>query len=129
LLLADSVDKDTDIMIARARAVLRARLGVMPSIGIMGMLMKCGGADGVKVERFDIRTWNLSCFSLTDKFQHMPSIPQLVIRRYAFCFLVIEFAVICVSTGTVPRFGFLGLNGLNGRVTVITVLNCNGIGI
>jgi hypothetical protein len=47
-------DTDTDIMIARARArargaALRARVGVMSGIGIIGMLMKCGAADGVKV--------------------------------------------------------------------------------
>jgi hypothetical protein len=59
LLLADSADTDTDtdtdIMTARARAILRAQVGVMSGVGIVGMLMKCGAADGVKVERFNIR--------------------------------------------------------------------------
>src|SRR5260370_6061357 len=45
LLQADSAD--TVIMIARA-AVLRAQVGVISGVDI-GMLMKCGAADGVKV--------------------------------------------------------------------------------
>ncbi len=47
LLQADSAD--TVIMIARA-AVLRAQVGVISGVDIgIGMLMKCGAADGVKV--------------------------------------------------------------------------------
>ena len=50
VLQADSADTVT--MITRT-AVLRARVGVMSGmdIGIIGMLMKCGAADGVKVRR------------------------------------------------------------------------------
>jgi hypothetical protein len=60
LLPADSADTDTDIMMARARAVLRARVGVMSGMGIIGMLMKRGAADGVKVGWKIIRScpWN-----------------------------------------------------------------------
>jgi len=56
LLLADCADMDTDIMIARARAVLRAQVGVMSGMSVIDMLMKCGAADGVKAEIFDIRS-------------------------------------------------------------------------
>jgi len=51
---AGCADTDTDIMIARA-AVLRVRVGVMSGMGI-GMLMKRGAADGVKVTDYSIRS-------------------------------------------------------------------------
>jgi hypothetical protein len=54
LLPADGADVDVDIMVVRA-AVLRARVRVMSGMGI-GMPMTCGGADGVKVGRYIIRS-------------------------------------------------------------------------
>ena len=73
VLLSDSAE--TVIMIARA--ALRTRVGVMSDM--------VRGADGVKVEDHRGRTYSTLFCSCCYAIHH-----RLVIRRYAFCFLVIE---------------------------------------